>query len=271
MDKENLEFRKIKYFKELMYSFNWIDSLEMQLANHFADFEAVSYIEYIIKQLTPQYQQAFLENIYNDHSIFDEVITEDYKDGNFLADLNAHIRFYYQIENELPDLISKLRLKKEEKRQELLLLEKSKRVKTATKKYGYTGLKLVADRNFNEVVNEFWKNSKEFGLISKSASHADFSRVFRGIDTDIHIDNRIVWLKSVPALRWFITELMEQRLIEPLPAIGKWNIVCNCFCNADLQPYTNDSLRNNHDPILKDVLKNMKEVIDSLKGDIQDL
>lgn len=269
MESENFEFKKIKYFKELMYSFDWIDSLETQLANHFFNFEAVSYIEYIIKQLTPKYQQAFLENIYNDHSIFDEIIAEDYKDGNSLADLNAHIRYYNQIEKELPNLIPKLRLKKEEKRIELLLLEKSKRVKVATKKYGYTGLKLMANNNYNDVISEFWKNSKEYGLISKSTTHADFSRIFRGVDDEIFIDNRVVWLKSVPALRWFVTELMLQQLIEPLPTIGKWNIVCNCFCNIDNKPYTNDSFRNNHDPILSEVMKNMKDVIRSLKEDVK--
>lgn len=265
MEKVNTELKKQEHFRKLMYSFNWLDYLEEQLANNFSDEEAVHYITYIIEHLTPQFKQSFLKNIYNDTSVRDEVLPEDYVNGNNLADINAHLRFYNQIEKELDNLIPLLIKKKEEKRLDVKLSEKAERNKKTKKKYGYTGLKLLVENNFNEVTDEFHKILKEYKLISDLTSLADFRRIFRGVDTDILLDNRVVWLKSVPALKAFILMLDKKQLIQELPEQGKWDIIANCFRNSKYEAYNNRSFKNNNDLVLKDVEDAISEVVDYLK------
>lgn len=242
-----------------------MDCLEEQLANNFSDEEAVHYITYIIEHLTPQFKQSFLENIYNDTSVRDEVLPEDYVDGNNLADINAHLRFYNQIEKELDNLIPLLIKKKEEKRQDLDLKEKAERNKQPRSKYDYTGFKLLAENNFNEVIKEFHQTLKEYKLIGDTTSLADFKRIFRGVNTDIPLDNRVIWLRSVPALKTLILMLNKEQLIQRLPEQGKWDIVTNCFRNSKNEPYSNGSFKNNHEPILKDVEDIIIEVVGYLK------
>ncbi|MFT4061120.1 MAG: hypothetical protein QM642_02045 [Edaphocola sp.] len=127
MNKTNTESKKREHFRQLMYSFDWINCLEDQLANNFTDEEAVQYIEYIIKHLTPEYKRQYLENVYNDTSVRGEIIASDYVSGNEFADLFAHERFYNQIEKELENLIPILIKKKEEKRLDIKLSEQAKR------------------------------------------------------------------------------------------------------------------------------------------------
>jgi hypothetical protein len=269
MAKENLEKRKGDSFLALMYTTgDWMVCLEKQLADNFSDYEAVPYIDYVIKQLTPEYKEAFLETVYKDRDLWDEIKEEDQIDGNEFAKDHAHMRFYKLVEKEFDNLKPLLLEKREEKRQEAALHEKAERQKRNNADYEFKSLKIVSTSTpESKIMNVLYIALKEYKLIDRKVSFADVSRVFRGTYDEIYLDNRIVWTASVPALKYFINQLLGLKLVIGIPDATKWTIVCNCFCNKKGLPYKNDTLRNNTDkPTDKD-----SAAIDNLMTELKPL
>jgi len=101
---------------------------------------------------------------------------------------------------------------------------KSKAVGSRSQKKQYNSLKLIIDKrtDFDEVLREFHKALKEYGLIESM----DY-RLFRKIFVNEGIDKQIRWLREPNELKYLIKSLRENKLIKPLT--GFWPLTCKCF------------------------------------------
>jgi hypothetical protein len=244
---ENFESRKQKYFFELLYcTGDWVSCIEEQLKKYFTDYEAIFYVKYIQQHLKPDFIKMFLTDVADDPTLFDEIELGDMEDGIALANINAHIRFIYKVKSNIENSEELLASKIKEISDYLALKEKAERQKKKSEKYEYLSLKLKLKLSkFSDISHELYMNMIDSKLIPESTKKADFIRIFNGVKTDIRIENRVVWSSTNSALRYFINQLIELDCIEEIPDSIKWTIVCNCFCDENKLPYTNDQLRNN--------------------------
>jgi hypothetical protein len=101
---------------------------------------------------------------------------------------------------------------------------KSKEVGPRSQKQRYNSLRLVVNKqtDFDEVLREFHKALKDYGLIESM----DY-RLFRKVFVNEHIDKQIRWIGEPNELKYLIKSLRENKLIKPL--IGFWPLTCKCF------------------------------------------
>jgi hypothetical protein len=269
MDSKILEAKKLKHFDEFMFcSTDWLSYLSYQLSKFFTDEEAISYINFIISQLTPNYKSYFLKRYYEDISLFDEITDEDRKDNNNLADIVAHLRCYAIVEKEFDNLKPLLLKKKEEIESVFRYREINNKQKARKKIYPYQTFKLnVRSSKENEVLTELFRNLKDDKLIPSNENFINFANIFRGREKKIVLDKRVVWNSSVSSLKMFVESLLNENLIEFVEE--KWIITSNCFRNKKLEPYNNSKLNTNHEKVTTVDSNSITNVIKALKIDLE--
>ncbi len=271
MNTENFESRKRTCFIELLhYTGDWSNCIEQQLISHFSDYESLFYIKYIKKQLKSNFD-GFLNDIEKDNSLFDEITSDDMKDGLALADINAHIRYVNDIKFNIENNKETIQSKISEISDYLVLKEKAERNIRNSHEYKLQSLKLKSrGAKFNKIISDLFKNMNEFGLIVNTTNKPDFKRIFYGTEYVINLENRVAWKESAPALKYFIKQLNKTKCIEEIPLSIIWTITCNCFCKEDRTPYSNKSLSKNTTKPTDKAISNINSTIQELFNDLND-